>query len=618
MIEELARLFTISCEKSCVFFFFSRIMLKGNKEIDNRRDFNMNNKISVDKLIDKMIESGLTDGIYQIRQDISELKLKKQKYGMNEQEKYEINYLERQLNYYLKASSQVSKFKNELRNLNNEFNMLNEDYIINDVFWSQIQDIQTFRQSDFSHKVYNEMVRSRAKRENVADTIHKFMENNASLAIAIGSKKGGYERISVAGFAKQYGYDLLEVKSSLLEISLQEEKLMKEKYSLVSVGESYLDFDKLQQVVWKNNQNKDVNYVPQIISIYPFNTGNIKSDQIFHDVYKRLEKINYLHQEHQLKITEEEYCEIVSAIKHIIQIYQDIQLLIVTKEAFKNTKASKYFELINKEINNAHNEIAKIYDKLNKYISKLDKDNTLGIIVDKVVDSIDNVVQTVKDGIETPQIDRKNKDLNAIPLVNEDVEKNQDVQSQNDKDKSPVIAIIDSYKQRIAEAEKKVDRSLLTQAQMHYDEVYDGPKGYEAPYGETFYKFLKSFYSGSENMKNIIECERLKDELAGYIYGLWKQSGSIMNFKDYAKYIQGVEIYSPSSYVEEEITKPLHPEKIESYVETKKNNIEKARERYNQKNALWKFFHKKMNPQFLNFDSMTNEQIEQLYSGKRR
>lgn len=578
----------------------------------------MNNKISVDKLIDKMIESGLTDGIYQIRQDISELKLKKQKYGMNEQEKYEINYLERQLNYYLKASSQVSKFKNELRNLNNEFNMLNEDYIINDVFWSQIQDIQTFRQSDFSHKVYNEMVRSRAKRENVADTIHKFMENNASLAIAIGSKKGGYERISVAGFAKQYGYDLLEVKSSLLEISLQEEKLMKEKYSLVSVGESYLDFDKLQQVVWKNNQNKDVNYVPQIISIYPFNTGNIKSDQIFHDVYKRLEKINYLHQEHQLKITEEEYCEIVSAIKHIIQIYQDIQLLIVTKEAFKNTKASKYFELINKEINNAHNEIAKIYDKLNKYISKLDKDNTLGIIVDKVVDSIDNVVQTVKDGIETPQIDRKNKDLNAIPLVNEDVEKNQDVQSQNDKDKSPVIAIIDSYKQRIAEAEKKVDRSLLTQAQMHYDEVYDGPKGYEAPYGETFYKFLKSFYSGSENMKNIIECERLKDELAGYIYGLWKQSGSIMNFKDYAKYIQGVEIYSPSSYVEEEITKPLHPEKIESYVETKKNNIEKARERYNQKNALWKFFHKKMNPQFLNFDSMTNEQIEQLYSGKRR
>lgn len=571
----------------------------------------MNNKISIDKLIDEMIRSGLTDGICQIRQNISELK--KQRTRMNEFDN-EINYLERQLNYYLKVSSQVSEFKNELKNLKSEFNRANKDYIISDVFWSQIQYIYTFNQSDFSHKVYNEMVRSRDKSKKVADTIQKLMEKNASLAIAIGSKKGGYERISVAGFAKQYGYDLFEVSSSLSEISFQEQKSMEEKYSLVHVGESYLDFDKLKRVVFKNNQNKDVNYIPQIISIYPLNMVNINSDKIFHDVYKRLEKINYLYQEHQLKITEEEYCEIVSAIKHIIQIYQDIQLLIVTKEAFKNTQVNKYFELIDKEINNAHNEIAKMYDKLNKYISKLDKDNTLGIIVDKVVDSI----ETIKDGIETPQIDRKNKDTKAIPLVNEDIEKKQDVQSNNDKDKPSVIAIIDSYKQRIAEAEKSVDRSLLTKAQIHYYEVYGGPKGYVAPYGETFYKFLKSFYSDSENMKNIIECERLKDELAGYIYDFWKQSGSTMNFKDYAKNIQGVEIYSPSSYVEREITKPFSYEKIESYVETKKNNIEKARERYNQKNALWKFFHKKMNPQLLNFDSMTNEQIEQLYSSKRR
>lgn len=576
----------------------------------------MNNNISVDKLIAKMTNSELAEGVSQIKQDIFELKSKQRRSGIDQFDN-EINYLERQLHDYLKVSSQVSEFRQELNKLQSEFNISNEEYLMSQTFWHQIQATQTFMHSDFSHKIYNEMARSRDKSQMTADRIQKLMEKNSSLAIAMESQKRGYERISVAGFLKEYGYDLNVVSSSLKELSFQDQKSMEEKYRLVSVGKSYLDFDKLKNIVSKNNQNKDINYVPQIISIYPLNTGNIKSDQIVHDVYKRLEKINYLHQEHQLKIPENEYYEIVSTIKHIIQMYQDIQLLIVTKEAFKNTRANRYFELIDKEISSVHQEIVKTYDRLNKYISKLDKDNTLGIIVDKAVDIVSETVQTVKDGIINSQMDSKNKDTKETPLVNEE-DKKQDIKSKNDKDKPPVIAIIDSYKQRITEAEKLVDRSLLTKAQIHYYEVYGGEKGFVAPYGETFYKFLKSFYSGSEEMKNIIECERLKDELAGYVYDFWKKSGSTMNFADYAKNIQGVEIYSPSSYVEKDITKSSSNEKIESYVETKNNNIEQARERYKNKNALWKFFHKKMNPQYLNFDSMTNEQIEQLYSGKRR
>ena len=43
-----------------------------------------------------------------------------------------------------------------------------------------------------------------------------------------------------------------------------------------------------------------------------------------------------------------------------------------------------------------------------------------------------------------------------------------------------------------------------------------------------------------------------------------------------------------------------------------------ARLRYRRKSPLWKFFNKKINPEKMNFEEMTEVEIENLYQGKER
>lgn len=52
--------------------------------------------------------------------------------------------------------------------------------------------------------------------------------------------------------------------------------------------------------------------------------------------------------------------------------------------------------------------------------------------------------------------------------------------------------------------------------------------------------------------------------------------------------------------------------------EEKKSAIDKARERYQQKNFFWKFINRKLNPQNLNFETMETSEIQELYTGGKR
>lgn len=47
--------------------------------------------------------------------------------------------------------------------------------------------------------------------------------------------------------------------------------------------------------------------------------------------------------------------------------------------------------------------------------------------------------------------------------------------------------------------------------------------------------------------------------------------------------------------------------------EEKDIKITLARLRYRQKSSLWKFFHKKSTPERLNFNNMSNDEIDNLY-----
>lgn len=550
----------------------------------------MNEQMNVDRLFKQIDKINITDGVNQIRKEIYNLEALDPKKNNNR-----INSLKVRLNKLIKTSS----FKMELNQLINQYNKARDISILYSAFY---QCISVLGDSKLKHTIYNQVYKNQSFVRNIINQIDDLFQKNVGTIVEVEKSIDGFEITSLSMFAEKYGYNLNDIKDSLIS-SFNEDILSSlEKYNSVSFNGLSLNIDNLSDIIL-NNRKKDNRDMPKKINIDPLQTENISSDRIFKEVYQKLEKINYLHGEQRLKISENEYIEIVSNIKEIIKIYQDIQLLIVTKEAFKDTQVSEYYPIIDQEVNKAHKQIINIYDKLNKYIIKIGSSDIFSEIVNSNV-SVAKKEDEIKREIPNKEKQKTDENVHLKKGIDENIQR---------KNSNSVVSIIDSYKQQIALLEKTIDFVSLGKAQDHYNRVYDRNKGYLPPYGATFYKFLTSFYAGSDKMDKIIECERLKDELASYIYVLWKKSGVSMPFDRYAKDIQGVDIYSPSSYIEnEKANSPI--EEVESYVETKNKNIEEAKKRYNKKSSLWKFFNKKLNPEYLNFDNMTNNQIESLYS----
>lgn len=553
----------------------------------------MNEQMDVDRLFKQIDKINITDGVNQIRKEIYNLEALDSKKNNNR-----INSLKVRLNKLIKTSS----FKMELNQLINQYNKARDISILYSAFY---QCISILGDSKLKHTIYNQVYKNQSFVRNIINQIDDLFQKNVGTIVEVEKSIDGFEITSLSMFVEKYGYNLNDIKDSLIS-SFNEDILSSlEKYNSVSFNGLSLNIDNLSDIIL-NNRKKDNRDMPKKINIDPLQTENISSDRIFKEVYQKLEKINYLHGEQRLKISENEYIEIVSNIKEIIKIYQDIQLLMVTKEAFKDTQVSEYYPIIDQEVNKAHKQIINIYDKLNKYIIKIGTSDIFSEIVNSNV-SVAKKEDEIKRKIPNKEKQKTDENVHLKKGIDENIQR---------KNSNSVVSIIDSYKQQIALLEKTIDFVSLGKAQDHYNRVYDRNKGYLPPYGATFYKFLTSFYAGSDKMDKIIECERLKDELASYIYVLWKKSGVSMPFDRYAKDIQGVDIYSPSSYIEnEKANSPI--EEVESYVETKNKNIEEAKKRYNKKSSLWKFFNKKLNPEYLNFDNMTNNQIESLYSKGR-
>lgn len=79
-----------------------------------------------------------------------------------------------------------------------------------------------------------------------------------------------------------------------------------------------------------------------------------------------------------------------------------------------------------------------------------------------------------------------------------------------------------------------------------------------------------------------------------------------------------VDLMDDIEKIEQELEK-VHGEgnKIEEdSLEDREIMITLARLRYRQKSSLWKFFHKKLNPNNLNFNNMTENRIDNLYRGR--
>lgn len=319
-------------------------------------------------------------------------------------------------------------------------------------------------------------------------------------------------------------------------------------------------------------------------------TNNVLSNGALANVYRYIDQVKSLRE--KFKIHEDEYTYIMSSIKEIVDTYQGIQLLLTVRETFGNTCVVKYFEKMDEFINDMHNKIVKDYMKLNQYLNKLEKEHSL-----EKFTNISNQKQNSSSIIETDKTDLSSNNQ-SISL------------EESPKDE---IAMLDYYRKQImlidADTNLTNKRNVL---QSEYEKFRNLKMGQA---NISFYKYLKIYYPQEVDL---IKVEEVKEQQIEYIYKLWKESPQNILFNRFAE-MQGVHIDHPEDYVKKEDVINWEVSKANlNYVEVRKDSIEKARKKYQEKSFLWKIFNRKLNPEKLNFDNMTVEEINTLYNKGRQ
>ena len=121
--------------------------------------------------------------------------------------------------------------------------------------------------------------------------------------------------------------------------------------------------------------------------------------------------------------------------------------------------------------------------------------------------------------------------------------------------------------------------------------------------GWDFLPTSKKFY---DQLLDIDLDERLKQRLRAICY-----------IKD--KHPDNYEVASIATPILEEIVAIEHEiEATKQAALAHQKAIDGARARYQEKSGFWKFFHRQMNPERLNLDAMSTEEIDDLYKGKAR
>ena len=557
--------------------------------------------MSVDELLNNIIYSN--SNLHQIVVDIGV-----DKYRLKRGEQISKNIDIKTLQYYEDRFSKMSQkfmtFRQDIENQKIEFDRQNQNYVVTRLFYDNLFSARTCRDERLLDNIYREKVKYRDNVRKNADNIQKLISNNLEIVFQVEEKERGFREIKLAQFLEQAGYRRGENISS--ELQMQAEKDLKVDLDSLGINvEQLQEVDNIRKVILSNNSKKQEHNLSSIEKIYPLEVGNENSEQIFSDIYHKKEELEQFYQENRLLITEEQYNTIVAYYFKIIELYQDVQLMIATKETFKNTQMTKYYDSLDKIIENAHKEIESTANKLNKYISKISKDSNLQQIVDKIVVKMDDVSKNLKDNKESKD-NKINKEEKQKQVISESK-----LNKENDE-----IIILDSFRQQIFQIEQNKElMQRKTELQIEYNKFRD------LKFGQAnipFVKFLEIYYP---NEIELIKAEEVREQQIQYVYELWQKSGRHMEFGKYAEHVQGVKIANPHDYTKEEDIinyESYEQSKVKSYVDTKNKSIEEARERYAKKSALWKVFHKKMNPANFDFDRMTNEQVEELYAGKRR
>lgn len=149
--------------------------------------------------------------------------------------------------------------------------------------------------------------------------------------------------------------------------------------------------------------------------------------------------------------------------------------------------------------------------------------------------------------------------------------------------------------------QEKIDKAYFNRRKEAYEKMNEiAGKYFEG--GEV--PFTNDFYS---SLKNPEMDERLRSALFGISCEL---DDNRFNLYD------GALLALPRLEKILRIEQQLEKERIEKEQQERQNSINSARERYNAKNFFWKFVHKKINPERINFEEMSNEEIDSLYIGK--
>ena len=508
----------------------------------------------------------------------------------------DLNNLQIDLNRYQKGEKKYNALRSDIEQAFIQFNIAAKKCATFEILLQYAVNINLLQATNVRNAIYNELFKARNDTKKYSDEIQKLIEENLTLLVKPDHFHNTRE-YHMGELLDEFGYKPSEIS---FELQKQTEKKLENNLNNLEIDvEQLKKVDIIERIIQKRKLSKDTNLI-DVQMIYPLEVGNYKSEQIFSNVFNNLKKIQYLHQEHKLSITEEQYNNIVTNYIKIIELYQDIQLIINIQKSFASASANKHFEALNKIVEKAHIEIANIYDKINKYISKIDKDNIFDHIVDKVVDEVTNVVRTIED-------------------VKKDLEKKEKEQEKTKIDpklseKTDTISVLDNYRQQIFAIEQNKElmkRRRILQAE--YAKFRDN-KFVEA--NIPFVKFLEIHYPSEIEL---IKSEKIREQQIEFVYQLWQKSGKYTSFGHYAENIQGIHVDHPEDYMKEDdfgrydITDKLGV----NYVKTKKEAIENLRKRFNEKNPLWKFMNKKLNPDRLDFDKMTVEEINNTISKRR-
>ena len=499
----------------------------------------------------------------------------------------------------VKYSKKVSEYENFCNLFRNEIGNLDKESsntALNRLYLELVGENELIKNNSVRNDMYKDLYNSEKNLSNSLEQINKLLTKNQGVTI-----KFNKEANTILGeYLDDIGLNVEDIVEGLSNDAQEkgENQLAKNGLDLEKIAASRRINNQITY-----NQAKNINNDTKLIDIkiiQPSSVGNYKSDEIFKDVYGKFNKLQQMHRDDKLpQMRETDYNNLINEMIEIINLYQQIQLLQTTKEAFKDTDAKKYDESINTIINNTHKEIEKRYNKISKYINKVDLENMLG----KTVEQPEQQQNIQKDNIE-----------NSQQIENNKVEKKEEFQSKTSS-KVDDISVLDNYRQQIIASEQNEDlKNKRNTLLAKYEEFRSMKPGQS---NIPFADYLKVYYP---NEVEIIKSEEIREKQAQHVYQLWQKSGRNMDFGYYASKVQGVEINHPEDYIKSSdvINYDSYNNDTVSYVETKNNNIKEAKERYNKKSALWRLFHKKMNPEKLNFDTMTNEEIENLYTGRSR